>query len=71
MILMAEVAISSSRDGDRGGDNRNGSGRNSVDWEVEWIRGTDSEETMSAVVELGTGVTADIKGTVSVFLFFY
>jgi hypothetical protein len=70
MILMAEVATSSSRDGDRGrgrgsdgngrnGDNSDRSSRNSVDWEVEQIRGTDSEETMSAAVELGMGVTVE------------
>jgi hypothetical protein len=36
------------------------------------MRRTDSEETMSAVVELGMGVTAeDIRGTISVVLFFY
>jgi hypothetical protein len=72
IILIADVAISSSssgdRDGGRGsGDNRNsgngdksdGSSRNSVDWEVEQIRGTDGEETILAAVELGMGVTAE------------
>jgi hypothetical protein len=58
MILIAEVAISGS--GGRGGNRDNGdrSGRNGIDWEVEWIRGMDGEEMMSAAVELGMGMTA-------------
>jgi hypothetical protein len=72
MILMVAVAINGNRDrdGGRGGgssDNRNGrngdnsdrSSRNGIDWEVEWIKGMDSEEMMLAMVELGTGVTAE------------
>jgi hypothetical protein len=69
MILMADIVISGSSSGDRDssgddrngryGDNSDGSGRNGVDWEVEQIRGTDGEEMMSVVVELGMGVTAE------------
>jgi hypothetical protein len=73
MILMAAVAVNSNGDGGGGssdGDNGNGgnsrnrdngdrSGRNSIDWEVEWIKGTDSEGTMSATVELGMEVTVE------------
>jgi hypothetical protein len=85
MILMA---INGNGDRDRGrgssdnGNGRNGenrdnsdrSGRNGADWEVEWIKGMDSEETMSAMVELGKGVMwkiSGMRGTVFVFLFFY
>jgi hypothetical protein len=39
--------------------NSDGSGRNSIDREVEWIRGMDCDETMSAAVELGMGVTVE------------
>jgi hypothetical protein len=68
---MVAVSISGSGDGDggrgRGGssgnsgnrDNSDGSGRNGVDWEVEWIKGMDSEETMLAMVELEMGVTVE------------
>jgi hypothetical protein len=60
MILMVDVAISGSGsgDGDGGGSGSNNrNSRNGIDWEVEWIRGTDGEEMMLAAVELGTGVT--------------
>jgi hypothetical protein len=54
MILMAAVAINGNGDrdgGGGGGDNGNSrNSRNSIDWEVEWIRGMDGEETMSAAV---------------------
>jgi hypothetical protein len=71
---MVAVAINSNRDRDRGGggggggsdngngrnrDNRDRSGRNGIDWEVGQIKGTDSKETMLAMVELGMGVTAE------------
>jgi hypothetical protein len=70
MILIAAVAINSDGGGGGGGsggddrNNRNGdngdrSGRNGTDWEIEWIKGMDSEETVPATVELGTGVTAE------------
>jgi hypothetical protein len=74
MILIVEVAISGSSSGDgdsgrgrggsnnrnsRNGDNGDGSSRNSIDWEVEWIRAMDGEEMMSAAVELGMGVTVE------------
>jgi hypothetical protein len=71
MILMAAVAIHSNGGGGRGrgrGRGRGGSGcddenrknsRNSVDWEAEQIEGMDGQETMSAMVELGTGVTVE------------
>jgi hypothetical protein len=63
MILMAAVAINGNGGGSGGsgsGDNGNdGSGRNGVDWEVEQINGTDSEEMMSVKVELAMGVTAE------------
>jgi hypothetical protein len=58
MILMAEVAISGSGSGDRDGGG-GGDDRNSIDWEVEQIRGMDGEEIMLVVVELGMGVTAE------------
>jgi hypothetical protein len=71
MILMMAVVINSN--GGRGGggdddgnggnsrnrDNGDGSSRNSIDWEVEWIKGMDSEETMLVMVELGMGVTVE------------
>jgi hypothetical protein len=45
MILIEEVAINGSGDyGDGNGGNSDRSGRTSVDWEVEQIRGIDSEE---------------------------
>jgi hypothetical protein len=74
MILIAVVVIHGNGDGDGGGgggsddgnsrnsrnsDNGDRSGRNGIDWEVEWIKGTDGEGTMSAMVELGTEVTAE------------
>jgi hypothetical protein len=62
-----------SDDGNSGNrDNSDGSSRTSMDWEVEQIRGMDSEEMMLAMVELGMGVKkiSDMRGTVSVFLFF-
>jgi hypothetical protein len=43
----------------RQGNNGDGNGRNSVDWEVEQIKGTDGEEMMLVMVELGMGVTAE------------
>jgi hypothetical protein len=43
----------------RNRDNSDGSGRNSVDWEVEWMKGMDSEGMMLATVGLGTEVTAE------------
>jgi hypothetical protein len=64
MILMAAVVVNGNGDGgssggddgngrnSRNGDNSDGSGRNGVDWEVEWIKGTDDEGTMLAMVEL-------------------
>jgi hypothetical protein len=39
--------------------NGDGSGRNGVDWEVEWVKRTDGEGTMLATVELGMEVTAE------------
>jgi hypothetical protein len=30
-----------------------------IDWEVEWIEGTDNEEIMLVMVGLGMGVTAE------------
>jgi hypothetical protein len=70
MSLMAAVAVNGDRDryGGRGssddrnegnGGNGEGSGRNSADWEVEQIKGTDSEEMMLTMVELGTEVTVE------------
>jgi hypothetical protein len=34
------------------GDNGDGSGRNHTDWEIEWVKGMDGEETMFSTVEL-------------------
>jgi hypothetical protein len=63
---MVEVAVSGSGGSgsgdDRSGrnrDNSDGSSRNGIDWEVEQIKGMDSEETMLAMVELGMGVTME------------
>jgi hypothetical protein len=69
---MVAVVVNGNRDGDGGGggddrnsrnsrdkDSRDRSSRNSIDWEVEQIGGTDSEEMMSATVELRIGVTAE------------
>jgi hypothetical protein len=50
---------SSDNGNDGNSDNGDGSGRNGADWEIEWIQGMDSEETVSATVELGMGVTAE------------
>jgi hypothetical protein len=74
MLLIAAVAVNGDGGGDKGrgrggsgsdnGNNRNGrngegSGRNGANWEVEQIKGMDSEGTMLAMVELRTGVTAE------------
>jgi hypothetical protein len=64
MILIAAVAINGGGGGSDDGNDRNSddgdrSGRNSADWEIEWIKGMDGEETVSATVELGMGVTAE------------
>jgi hypothetical protein len=40
-------------------DNGDGSGRNGADWEIERTKGMDGEETVSATVILGMGVTAE------------
>jgi hypothetical protein len=70
MILIVAIAINGDGDRGRGGssgddgndrnsDNSDGSGRNGADWEIEQIKGTDSEEMVLATVELGMGVTAE------------
>jgi hypothetical protein len=68
VMFMCNITMSGSKGGgSSNGNNGNGghrdnsgrSSRNGIDWEVEQIKGTDSEETMSAAVELGTGVTAE------------
>jgi hypothetical protein len=41
------------------GDNGDGSGRNGADWEIEQTKGMGGEETVSATVALGMGVTAE------------
>jgi hypothetical protein len=53
MTLMVAIAVNSNRGGGSGDDgndrnsrNGEGSSRNSADWEVEQIKGTDGEETM-------------------------
>jgi hypothetical protein len=65
---MAAVVVDGDRDGDGGRDDENdvngrdseGSGRNSANWEVGWIIGTDSEGTMSD--NDGTGAEATAEG---------
>jgi hypothetical protein len=63
MLLLVEVAVNgdgggggSGGDGGGGGsggdDGNDRNGRNSANWEVEQIKGTDSEGTMLAMVEL-------------------
>jgi hypothetical protein len=68
MILRAAVMINGDGDGNSGGsddgnsgngDNGDRSSRNGIDWEVEWINGIEGEETVSAMVELGMGVTVE------------
>jgi hypothetical protein len=68
MLLIAAVAVNgdgggggsgSDDENDRNGRNSEGSNRNSANWEVEQIKGTDSEGTMLVTVELRTGVTAE------------
>jgi hypothetical protein len=59
LILRAAVTIHSSGDRDGGGgdgnngNSRNGEGssKNGVNWEVEQIKGTDSEGTMLMMIE--------------------
>jgi hypothetical protein len=69
MILMVVVMVNRDGDRDRGGsdngndgngDNSEGSGRNGTDWEVEQIKGMDSEGTMLTTVELGMEVTVEV-----------
>jgi hypothetical protein len=63
MIWMAVVAVD--RDGDGGGGddendrNGKGSGRNSANWEVGQIKGTDSEGTVFDDGGIGMKVTAE------------
>jgi hypothetical protein len=71
---MAAVVVNSDRDGDVGGgrgkgggeDGNNGNSGNSeessgdsIDWEVDQIKGTDGEKMMLMTVELGMKVTAE------------
>jgi hypothetical protein len=54
-------------------DNSDGSGRNSADWEIEWTKGMNGEETVLAMVTLGMGVTAEslwYEGNCLYFSFF-
>jgi hypothetical protein len=72
MIWMAAVAVDRDRGGSsssgddendrngRNGRNGEGSGRNSANWEVGWIIGTDGEGTMSD--DDGTGAEATAEG---------
>jgi hypothetical protein len=40
-------------------DDSDGNGRDGIDWEVEWMRETDSEEMMAVAVELGMRVSVE------------
>jgi hypothetical protein len=58
--METETGRGGSDDGNDGnGRNSEGSSRNGADWEVEQIKGMDSEETMLTTVKLGMEVTVE------------